>query len=167
MVKWTSVMTHLLTWHIKDGCEWSKSRGTDFGKPMSNHVRFILHWSCPFEMKWKWLFVNDCKCRSLISIIEFLNRWKDGIYGLNLSLVSHVSLWLSEPYLLNILCATKTFQKYFHVDDDGSGSGDNGNQPYTSYLHLVSKWLYICLMVRMSVCSMDGMCYMKKKLTCL
>jgi hypothetical protein len=96
---------------------------------VSNHVRFILHWSCPFEMKWKWMFVNDCKCRSLISIIEFLNMWKDGIYGLNLSLVSHVSLWLSEPYLLNILCATKSFQKYIHVDDDGGGSGDDNNQP--------------------------------------
>jgi hypothetical protein len=92
MVKWTSVMMHLLTWHIKDGCELSKSRGTDFGKPMSNHLRFILQWSCPLEMKWKWLFVNDCKCRSLIPMLEFLNMWEDGIYGLNLLLVSHVSL---------------------------------------------------------------------------
>jgi len=64
--------------------------------------------------------------------------WEDGIYGLSLSVVSHASLWLSEPYLLNILCATKTFHKYFHVDDDGGG-GDDDNQPYTSYLHLVSK----------------------------
>lgn len=119
MIKWTFVMMHLLTWHIKDGCEWSKSRGTDFGKTMSNRLRFILHWSWPFKMKWKWLFVNDCKCCSLISMLEFLNMWEDGIYGLDLSLVSHVALWLSEPYLLNILCATKTFHKYFHVGDDG------------------------------------------------
>jgi len=52
-------------------------------------------------------------------MLEFLNMWEDGIYGLDLSLVSHVALWLSEPYLLNILCATKTFHKYFHVGDDG------------------------------------------------
>ena len=45
--------------------------------------------------------------------------------------VSHVSLWLSEPYLLSILCATKTFHKYFRVDDDGGGS-DIDNQLYTS-----------------------------------
>ena len=159
MVKWTSVMTQLLTRHIKDGCEWSKNGGNYCGKPTSDHLKFTMHWSCPFELKRKWFFVNNWKCKSMISMIEFLNMWQNGINDLNLTLVSHVSLWPSVLYLLNILCATKIFHKYFHADDNDGNSDrdgdDNDNQLYTSYLHLVSKWL-VYLSDAQNVCVLHG-----------
>jgi hypothetical protein len=27
---------------------------------------YVLHWSGPSELKWKWLFMNGCKCKSPI-----------------------------------------------------------------------------------------------------
>jgi len=30
---------------------------------------------------WKWLFVNECECKSTVSsVVEFLNMFQDGTY---------------------------------------------------------------------------------------
>jgi hypothetical protein len=71
---------------------------------MSNHLRGITAMKMSIWPEVEMPFVNACKRKSLTSTIEFLNTsmWQDRIQEVHLTLASHLSLWLSEPYLLNI-----------------------------------------------------------------
>jgi hypothetical protein len=53
---------------MQDGCEHSTSGATDFGKQMNHNSKFIY-----------WLFMNSCKCQSLIyATTKVLNYAKEG-----------------------------------------------------------------------------------------
>jgi hypothetical protein len=61
---------------MKGGCEQSRSGGTDFG-PLKKCLELT---DSTIMRRWKWLFVNGCKCISSIStvtVFKLAPRWDE------------------------------------------------------------------------------------------